>query len=263
MSNSIDTAGQVAPKSAQSLVAQVNPSVKLGLHLLCMLVFIFIHDPLAAFFLMLIPMLLSVTVGRISWWTFLKRMAPFLILFLTTTWVLAAYGKGETVLWHAGWITITEEGITKGLNIGLRMLGFVAYGALFAMTTDVTSLALSFMQQLKLPPKFGYALLAGFRFLPMFKEEYEQIKAAHRVRGVARVPGLRGKMQTFTRYTIPLLAQGIRKAERVAVALEARGFDGTPNRTYYRELRVGASDGLYLALLLLLHGIVYFILTTW
>ncbi|KEO82834.1 energy-coupling factor transporter transmembrane component T family protein [Tumebacillus flagellatus] len=252
------TAGHVHPSSAKSLVARVNPSVKLLLHLLCMLVFIFVHDPKTACALMAIPMLLSVTAARIPVWTFVKRLSPFLILFLSTTWILAAYGKGETVWWHGGIITITEEGLVKGLNIGLRMLGFVAYGALFAMTTDVTLLALSFMQQLKLPPKIGYALLAGFRFLPMFREEYEQIKSAHRVRGVARVPGLRGKLQAFTRYTIPLLAQGIRKAERVAIALEARGFDGSRNRTYYRELKPGIYDAAYFVLLLAMHTVVWY-----
>jgi energy-coupling factor transport system permease protein len=234
--------------------------MKLGLHLLCMLVFLFVRDPITSFALMLIPMIVALTAARIPVWTFVKRMAPFLLLFVSTTWILSAYGKGETVLWHGGWVTITQEGLIKGLNIGLRMLGFVAYGALFAMTTEVTLLALSLMQQCKLPPKFGYALLAGFRFLPMFKEEYEQIKAAHRVRGVARVPGLRGKFEAFTRYTIPLLAQGIRKAERVAIALEARGFDGTHNRTFYRQLRVGAPDAIYFALLLGFHALAYVIL---
>ncbi|MBL0386768.1 energy-coupling factor transporter transmembrane protein EcfT [Tumebacillus sp. ITR2] len=260
MSSHDHTAGQVLPAAASSLVARVNPSVKLLLHLLCMLVFIFVHEPKVAFVLMLIPMVITLTAARIPLWTFLKRMAPFLILFVSTTWVLAAYGQGETVWWHGGWITITEEGLVKGLNIGLRMLGFVSYGALFAMTTDVTLLSLSLMQQLKLPPKIGYALLAGFRFLPMFREEYEQIKAAHRVRGVARVPGLRGKFQAFARYTIPLLAQGIRKAERVAVALEARGFDGTHNRTFYRELKVGMTDFAYFILLLALHVLVFYYL---
>jgi energy-coupling factor transport system permease protein len=233
-----------------SFVGRVNPSVKLLLHLFCMILLVFSRDPVQTLYLLLIPVLITLTLAKVPPMTFLKRISPFFILFLSTTWALAAYGKGETVWWEWAWIRITEEGLQNGLNIGLRMMAFVCYGFLFTVTTDMTQLILSLMQQCKLPPKFAYALLAGFRFLPLFKEEYAQIKAAHRVRGVSRMPGLRGKVQGFLRYTIPLLAQGIRKAERVAVALEARGFDGSQNRTFYHQIRVGRNDALYLALLL-------------
>jgi energy-coupling factor transport system permease protein len=238
---------------SDSLVARVNPSLKLFLHLICMLLLIVAKDPMTTLYLLAIPVTVTLTVAKVPLKTFLVRISPFLLIFLFTIWSLAAYGKGETVWWQWGWIRITEEGLTNGLNIGLRMLGFVAYGLLFSVTTDVTQLMLSLMQQCKLPPKFAYAMLAGFRFIPMFKEEYEQIKAAHRVRGARRVPGLRGKVQAFMRYTIPLLSQGIRKAERVAVALEARGFDGSWNRTFYCEIRIGRIDAIYACLLLLLN----------
>ncbi|WP_087456973.1 energy-coupling factor transporter transmembrane component T family protein [Tumebacillus avium] len=232
-----------------SFVGGVNPSVKLFLHLLCMILLVFSRDPWTTLVLLAVPVIITLTLAKIPLKTFIVRVSPFLVLFLSTTWVLAAYGKGETVWWEWAWIRITAEGLQNGLNIGLRMMAFVCYGFLFTATTDVTKLVMSLMQQCKVSPKFAYALLAGFRFLPLFKEEYAQIKAAHRVRGVARVPGLRGKIQGVMRYTIPLLAQGIRKAERVAVALEARGFDGTLNRTFYHQMTVGRRDALYLALL--------------
>ncbi len=233
-----------------SFVGRVNPSVKLFLHLICMILIIFSRDPLTTLYLLAIPVLITLTIAKVSLKTFLVRVSPFLIIFLSTTWMLAAYGAGETVWWEWGWIRFTEEGLHNGLNIGLRMMVFVCYGFLFTATTDITQFILSLMQQCKLPPKLAYALLTGFRFLPMFKEEFAQIKAAHSVRGVVRMPGLRGKMQGFLRYTIPLLAQGIRKAERVAVALEARGFDGSRNRTFYHQVAIGRRDAIYLVVLL-------------
>lgn len=236
-----------------SLVSRVNPSIKLFLHLIAMLLLIVAKDPVTTLYLLAIPVLLSLTVARIPLKRFLVRIAPFLVLLATTTWMLAAYGKGTTVVYELGWFRFTEEGLSNGLNIGFRTMAFVSYGLLFTETTDVTKLVLSLMQQCKLPPKIAYAMLAAFRFLPMFKEEYEQVKAAHRVRGVARVPGIRGKVQAVLRYTVPLLAQGIRKAERVAVALEARGFDGSWNRTFYRTVPITWRDGVYLVILAVLH----------
>lgn len=243
-------------------VGRVNPSVKLFLNMICMLLMVFAPDPIATLYLMLIPILITLLLTDVPLKTFVVRFSPFLILFVSTLWVLGAWGKGETVVWHWGWISLTQEGLTNGLKIGLRMLGFVAYGLLFTLTTDVTQLVFSLMQQCKVPPKFAYALLAGLRFLPLFKEEYEQIKSAHRLRGMTRVPGVRGRVQAFLRYTVPLLAQAIRKAERVAVALEARGFDGSWNRTFYHQLKVGRTDGVYVLLLAGLQVIVFGLVVT-
>ncbi|MGZ4135300.1 MAG: energy-coupling factor transporter transmembrane component T family protein [Tumebacillaceae bacterium] len=242
---------------ANRLVERVNPSVKLILHIVCMMLMVFAPDPQTTLYLMLIPIVTTLLLSNVSLKTFLVRFSPFLIVCVSTVWMLGAWGKGETVLWHGAWYTVTQEGLTNGLKIGLRMLGFVSYGILFTLTTDVTQLVFSLMQQCKVPPKLAYALLAGLRFLPMFKEEFEQIKSAHRLRGVSRVPGIRGRVEGFLRYTIPLLAQAIRKAERVAVALEARGFDGSWNRTFYHQLKVGRTDVLYIVLLFGLQVVVF------
>lgn len=53
------------------------------------------------------------------------------------------------------------------------------------------------------------------------------------------------------RYSIPLFSQGIRKAERIAIAMEARGFTGTKERTYYQTTHVVAKDWAYAFLLLI------------
>jgi energy-coupling factor transport system permease protein len=246
--------------SDKDLVSRVNPSVKVFLHLLAMVYLIATDDLCTTLGLLMIPVFLVLFVVRVPLKTFLWRISPFLLMFLSTVWVFTAYGKGETVYAEWGWYRITEEGLMHGLTVGCRMLAFVSYGYLFTATTEITAFVLSLMQQCKVPPKFAYAMLAGFRFLPMFRDEYEQIKAAHRVRGVARVPGVRGRVQAMMRYTVPLLAQGIRKADRVAVALEARGFDGSRERTFYRQLTIGKSDGLYAALLIVLNTVVFWLL---
>jgi energy-coupling factor transport system permease protein len=58
-------------------------------------------------------------------------------------------------------------------------------------------------------------------------------------------------------YAIPLLAISVRRAERVALAMESRGFGALPNRTYFRSTSVGRADGMFaLAALALLAAIV-------
>jgi energy-coupling factor transport system permease protein len=241
-----------------NFMTELNPSFKLFMHLLAMICFVFVKDPTTSFLLALIPLMLAIGLARLSVKTIIIRTSPFILLFVSSTFMLAAYGKGETVWFEWAWFRFTQEGLINGLNIGFRMMGFVFYGILFTMTTDIHRLVLSLMQQCRLKPKWAYALLAGFRFVPMFREEYEQIKAAHRIRGVNQIKGWKGKWESFLRYTIPLLAQAIRKAERVAVALEARGFDGSWNRTFYRRVSYGWKDTVYLMLLFSMNMLVFF-----
>jgi energy-coupling factor transport system permease protein len=48
------------------------------------------------------------------------------------------------------------------------------------------------------------------------------------------------------RYAIPLLAGGVRKAGRVAIAMDARAFGALPSRTYRRRMTVGRRDAIFL-----------------
>lgn len=237
----------------EGVLTRVNPSVKLLGHIAAMLLLIVISDPRTSFFCMLIPAGLILFFIRISLKKLLTMMMLFLMIFLLSVWSLFAFGGGETVWWTWGWFHFTKEGFFNGLTIGFRTLGYLFYGVIFVFTTNVTDFVTSLMQQLRLKPKWAYALLAGVRFLPQFWFEFEQIRAAHRVRGVHRRYGVTGKIGMLIRYTIPLLAQALRKVDRVAIALEARGFDGTWHRTFQRQMYVGKVDILYGILLIGLH----------
>lgn len=54
-------------------------------------------------------------------------------------------------------------------------------------------------------------------------------------------------LQRTRRYAIPLLAGAVRRAGRVALAMDARGFGASPQRTYLRRLRVEAADWVFAA----------------
>src|SRR5699024_10341868 len=112
---------------------------------------------------------------------------------------------------------------------------FFAMSLLFIFTTDTTKFVMSLIHQCKLPPKFAYGFIAGYRFLPMFKEELQILKKAHQIRGIGRMKGIKGRLTQIQRYAIPLLANGIRKAERVAISMGSKGFTGDTNRTYYHQ----------------------------
>jgi energy-coupling factor transport system permease protein len=68
------------------------------------------------------------------------------------------------------------------------------------------------------------------------------MKTAHKVRGYKQ----KNSWKAFMRYSLPLFTQGIRKSERIAIAMEARGFTGTRDRTYYQTPKILSKDLVYL-----------------
>jgi energy-coupling factor transport system permease protein len=161
-----------------------------------------------------------------------------------------------TVLWSAGPLQITAEGLRVGVSLTIRMLAIVIYSIIFVTTTDPTDLVLSLLQQARFPFRLGYGILVAYRFLPLWRSELDIIRAAHRIRGAGERMTLRGRWEQLRRYAVPLLAGAIRKSERVAIAMDARAFGARPERTYYRQLAVVRADWAMLAGTILLTGLI-------
>lgn len=193
---------------------------------------------------------ITFTLSSISLKKWLKIFAPFPVVALSFAWMAILYASedfaGGKVLVSFWVFDITTGSLRVGISLALRSLCFVSLSLLFILTTDPTKFMLSLMQQFRLPPKVTYGILAGYRFLPTFKNELMILRQAHRVRGVGREKGLKGKLRTFRRYTIPLLANGIRKAERVAIAMESKGFTGDWARTHYHRMQIAKRDWIFL-----------------
>ncbi|MGJ7911085.1 energy-coupling factor transporter transmembrane component T family protein [Neobacillus sp. LXY-1] len=243
-------------KSNDSFLASLNPSMKLLSHLLVMFLLMTITNPKVTFGIWVLGVFIGIFLGGWRIRYLLKSLLPYLGFFILVFWMMAAFGEGEETIWKWAWFHITAESMNHGLTIAIRMLGFVTYGLLFTSTTDLTLLIMSFIHQCKLSPKWAYGLLAGFRFIPLFQTEFNQMKIAHKVRGYKQ----KKSWKAFMRYSLPLFTQGIRKSERIAIAMEVRGFTGARDRTYYQTARVVTKDVAYLlSLLIVVIGISIFI----
>lgn len=224
---------QLTYSFAETWVHRTNPSLKLTLGI-------------ALFFLVLfsgnINFLMYLTIGsavlfygynghpgRVVLWL----SVPFLLLFLSSSTSMILFGKGETTWFHWGIVHITEEGFIRGVHVGFKSLNFAWVGLLMALTTRPIWLFYSLMQQCRLPAKFAYSFMAAIRLIPMMAEELQTLRYALKVRGVEQQRGVTAFVRRVKAYSIPLLAQSIRKAQRIAVAMEAKRFSQVQKRTYY------------------------------
>jgi len=184
---------------------------------------------------------------------FLKRLAPYSLLFLLTFWMMAAFGKGTNTLWSFGWFHVTSESVAHGWLLALRMLTFVCLSLAFVTTTDATRFVMSLIHQAKLSPRFAYGFLAGIRFLPQLIEEVRVLRQVRMIRNVhSRFPG-----DAFLSIGLPLFSRSIQRAERMAIAMEARHFSA--ERTYYEVPVVQRQDIVYLVVILLFISLVFWL----
>jgi energy-coupling factor transport system permease protein len=124
-----------------------------------------------------------------------------------------------------GPLRLTEPGILGGLGLTARIVAIAIVGVVFAQTTDSTRLVDSLVQQARLPERFAYGALAAYQAIPRLSRDLATLRQARRIRG------LRGTWHP--RLLVSLLVLAIRHADRLALAMDARGFGSGP-RTRYR-----------------------------
>jgi energy-coupling factor transport system permease protein len=220
-----------------------NPAAKAMAVLAVSLLLTAIFDPVTPLVILIVSILITVLLGRVSFVAILAGLAPATALAAGLVWTNLFFGRAEGRLWwHWGPFSLSEASLIIGLSLGLRVLCFASYSLLFLTTTDPSRFILSLIQHLRVPYRFGYAMLAVYRFLPMLGYEFLLIRGAQRIRGVPQRRGVRGWVQGAVRYMIPLLAAALRRAERVAIAMEARGLGPGLHRTYYRYIPMRARD---------------------
>ncbi|MDZ5710809.1 energy-coupling factor transporter transmembrane component T family protein [Jeotgalibacillus haloalkalitolerans] len=222
------------------MINRMNPSVKFIAITVSMIAMAFFFNPWTPLVFFSGVVLIQLLFAKVSWKAWSLMMLPFLLGAVGYFWTTLVFGNEDSTLGTA-------------LSLSFRVLAFSSLSLLFVFTTKPVDFILSLMQQLKLSPKIAYSILVGYQFLPVLKDEFFQIRQAQKLRGV-EVPKSPVKRVLAMRHVlIPMLAGAVRKAERTAFAMEARGFTGEGKRDFYRKITVSRADaagiGLFLVLL--------------
>ena len=144
---------------------------------------------------------------------------------------------------------ITREGILRGLFVTWQFAGLVLAAAVLTRTTSPSDLVGGIERLLRPFSRVGVPsqdiavmIAMALRFMPMLMEEYDRLRTAQMARGADFTTGslaLRGR--AIAALAVPLLLSSFRRADELAVAMEARGYRRGP-RTTLRELRFSGTD---------------------
>jgi energy-coupling factor transport system permease protein len=241
---------------ATALLARRNPVAKLGAALLFSLPLMATVDPLTpaiglAVELAVLP-LFGVRYGVLA-----RRAWPLLLaaVGILITMVLFAADRSGAVLATLGPFTVTTGMLTTALGLVLRVFAIALPGMIVFATTDPTDLADALVQNARVPARFALGALAAFRMIPLLTQEWQMLSLARRARGIDAGRNPVAKLRLFASTAFALLVGAIRRGTRLAVAMDARGFDSGVARTVARrQLFTGADTALLAAAAILSSG---------
>ena len=127
--------------------------------------------------------------------------------------------------------------VLGGVAIALRLVGIALAGIVAVASIDPTDLADALVEHLHAPRRFTVGALAAFRLMPLFADEWQTIALARRARGLDN-----RRVTAFFSMTRSLLVAAIRRATRLAIAMDGRGFADPGCRTLARPHPIGRLD---------------------
>lgn len=236
-------------------IAKVNPVARIiGALIMCIPMFVSLDVVSAsvAFGLELVLLWIGginpIRVLRHTWPVWVAAAGGFISVLL--------YGRTSgDILWQAGWIVVSEGSVYLACATFLRVAAIAVPGVILALGLDPTDLADGLVQILHLSPRFVYGGLAGMRMFTLLQDDWRALGLSRRSRGLGDGNAIaRALSQAFG-----LLVLSIRRATKLATAMEARGFGGDTPRSQARTSRLHPVDWVFFAISIAIPAIALYV----
>lgn len=175
-----------------------------------------------------------------------------------------------TVLVRIWKLTITWEGLITAFYMVIRLMMLIIGSSLLTLTTTPNNLtdglekALGFLKIFRIPVHEVAMMMAiALRFIPILIEETDKIMKAQTARGADFEHGnLIQKAKAMVPLLVPLFISAFRRANDLAMAMEARCYRGGTGRTKMKPLKYKKQDLLaylvlfgYLAVMIVIRNV--------
>lgn len=246
MQNNI-TLGQFFP--GESFLYRLDPRTKLILTI-ALIVLVFIVQNFAGFAiiaLLIIGCAISTHVG-INY--MIRGLKPVFLLIALTFFLNLFLMKDGDVLMQAAFITITAGGLHTALFMAVRLVLLVLSSQLLTLTTSPIALTDGLETLMRPLSKIGFPaheismmMSIALRFIPTLMEETGKIRRAQMARGADFESGnIIARAKAMIPLLVPLFVGAFRRADELAMAMEARCYRGGAGRTKMKQLKFGWRD---------------------
>lgn len=255
------TLGQYYP--ADSVIHKLDPRVKL-FGTLIYIISLFVFKGLPAFILAAIFLVVLIKLSKVPFSYMVKGLKTIVLIMLFAAVFNLFLTPGTKLV--SFWIfTITYEGLKNAVVMMVRLIFLIIGTSLMTLTTTPNELtdglekALSPLKYIKVPVhEIAMMMSIALRFVPILIEETDKIMKAQMARGADFEHGnLIQKAKNMVPLLVPLFVSAFRRANDLAMAMEARCYRGGEGRTKMKPLHYQKRDRMaYLTLLVYLAAVI-------
>lgn len=241
------TIGQYYP--AKSILHRLDPRVKLVSTLLY-LISLFLFKSISGYIVATIFLVGIIRASKIPFSYIVKGLKPIvLLLMITVVFNLFLTREGD-VLFHAWIFTITEGGLRTAVYMAVRLIYLIIGSSLMTFTTTPNELTdgieslLRPLNKIHVPVhEIAMMMSIALRFIPILLEETDKIMKAQLARGADFESGnMIQRAKSMIPILVPLFVSAFRRANDLAMAMEARCYHGGEGRTKMKPLKYCGKD---------------------
>lgn len=240
------TIGQYYP--ADSMIHKLDPRTKLMATLVYILS-LFVFRNVAGFAAVTLWLALVIWLSKVPFGYMVKGLKAIVIILLITVVFNLFLTPGETLVsfWK---LRITEEGLKNAALMTVRLIYLILGSSILTLTTTPNQLTDGLEKSLKPLNKIhvpvheiAMMMSIALRFIPILIEETDKIMKAQLARGADFESGnLVKKAKSMVPLLVPLFISAFRRANDLALAMEARCYHGGEGRTKMKPLRYKRVD---------------------
>ena len=240
-----------------SALHRLDPRVKL-VGTFAYLIALFVVDSWVGYLLAALFLAAMIRLSNVPFRYIVRGMKTILFLLLITVCFNLFLTPGE-VIWQFGFLKMSREGLSFAIKMALRLSLLILGSSIMTLTTTPTQLT-DALERLMRPPKkthvpvheISMMMSIALRFIPILMEETDKIMKAQIARGADfESRNLVKKIKSLVPLLVPLFISAFRRANDLAMAMEARCYRGGEGRTKMKPLVYQGRDRVAYGVLLL------------
>lgn len=255
------TLGQYFP--GESAVHRLDPRTKIMLAV-AYITLVFLIKSLLGYLAAFLFIAIGAALSGVRVKYLLKGLRPLMYIILFTLIINLFFTAQGNVLLQWRFIKITEEGLTLAVSMSLRLVFLILGTQVMLLTTSPLALTdgieslLKPLKAAKLPVhELAMMMTIALRFIPALLEETDKIMKAQASRGADFESGnIVRRARNMVPLLVPLFVSAFRRAEELAMAMEARCYKGGQGRTKMKVLKLAWVDLCAALVMLALVGLI-------
>ena len=241
------TLGQYYP--ADSILHKLDPRVKL-VTTIAFLVALFVADDWVGYLVATVFLVAVIKLSRVPFHFMVKGLKAIFFILLITLIFNLFLTPGDVVLVQIWKLKITDKGLHTAIFMAVRLIYLILGTSVMTLTTTPNDLTdgleklLSPLKKLRVPVhEVSMMMSIALRFIPILLEETDKIMKAQIARGADFEHGnLVQKAKNLVPLLVPLFISAFRRANDLAMAMEARCYRGGAGRTKMKPLVYARRD---------------------